>query len=118
METLNIERQESIGGYKQRIIDALNSRNIDGLIEALKDTNMALTGLELGHFTESGIDELREQVIIFFQQAEGDGRADLIVYLGDSGLSRIALHAAGGRSTVELTNNSTKQVKDKWEKLQ
>jgi len=115
-----IELREFGGGQKQKIIEAVGTKNVNQLIAALQETNQALTGLESGHFSAgAGIDGLRKELTDFFQDSEKYGDASVVVYLGDGGQSRIVVTTEeSGDVSVELTDNSTDEVKEAWENLQ
>ena len=115
-----IEHQELKGGYKQKVIEAVKSRNVDQLVSALQSINQTLTGLETGHFSAgAGIAGLRKEIADFFQEAERYGDASVVVYLGDGGLSRLVLTIEEKENVgIKLTDNSTDKVKDAWKELQ
>jgi translation initiation factor 2B subunit (eIF-2B alpha/beta/delta family) len=116
----NIKRQEHISGHKQKIIESIESKDVDQLVSALKDTNMALTCFEQGHFSPGvGIKELKKELTELFQEADMWGNARVVAYLGDGGLSRMIIGLEeGGNAIVDLTHNSTDEVKEAWKKLQ
>ena len=116
----SIERRDNFSGYKQKITEAVQSKDMEQLISALQDTNMALAGSKLAHFSEgAGIRDLRSELAEFFQKAEKRGYSSTTVYLGDGGLSRLVIAIEdGGKVRISLSYNSTDSVKKAWEILQ
>ena len=116
------EKQEEKLNLKEEIIEAIKSKDREQLLSVLKEVNKKLTGLETADFnpSTSGIKQLEEKIAKFFDEIENDadGSSSLIVYLGDSGLSRLSLGVDfQGEAIVELTYNSTKEVEKKWSEL-
>ncbi|MBU2264497.1 hypothetical protein KJ797_04210 [Patescibacteria group bacterium] len=89
-------------------------------MSALQDTNMALTGLEQAHFSKgAGIKGLKEDLTKLFRDAEKYSHADVVVYLGDGGYSRLVINIEkNGEIMVNPSYNSLDEVKEKWEKIQ
>ena len=119
-----IETEEEKVGYKNKIIEAVNSKNVEQLISVLQNTNMALTGLEQAHFSSgAGIKSLKEELTKLFQGVEEYGHANAMVYLGDGGFSRLSIDIRKNDDVnndviVELTSNSTDKVKKRWKEIQ
>ena len=121
--SLKIEQQESNKRYKQRIIEAVKSRDIEETISILKELNEELTGLvgkdNTGHFSEgAGINTLRRGLKKLFDKGGGI----MTVYLGDGGLSRlnIIVEKRKGEEKVKVRldeNNSSQKVIKNWESL-
>ncbi len=112
---MNLERPDHTG-YKQEIIEAIQSSDVATLESMLRELNIDLTGIESASFTPD--ENLRGKLDKFFSEAQENGLASVILYLGDSGLSRIRLQIDGDAISIELTDNSTDEAKKKWDLIQ
>ena len=98
---------------KNRIIEAIKNNDLATLESELRKVNFMLTGFDYADFAPNAKDELRQTLNQFLANAKkGYGRTK--VYLGDGGISRLALRSVDGKVTVDPTDNSSKDVKQKW----
>ena len=111
--TPKIEQPESSKGHKQKIIDAIKTKDVEQLKDALIKLNNDLIGIN-GSFSK----RLEEQLDSFFQEADEFGEALLIIYLGGPGTTRIVLDIQGKNIDVKLTRNSPAEIRKKWEQIQ
>jgi len=103
---------------RERIIKAIKSGDSENLFSVLEETDKALTdNLSNGSFTPSVIGELKEKIKEFLKDVKEGGNADLEIYLGDGGFSRLYLTVDYEGIEVELGGQSTKKVKEKWEEI-
>ena len=102
---------------KTKIIEAIQRNDLASLEAELRNANTLLTGFDHAHFATAAKDELNGILSQLLTDAkQGDARET--VYLGDGGSSRIMLRVVDDQTTVELTNNSHPEVKQKWAGLQ
>lgn len=99
---------------------SIQSRDVEGLLGNLQQLNQKLTGGMTGaHFKDD--DTLRTEIRRLFGDLERseEGDADVIVYLGDDGYSRLDIGIDYDRNPfVSLTNNSTPEVKERWKAIE
>ena len=104
-------------GQKQKIIEAIKSENSEELLSILQEVNKSLTNKEQSDFLPRDAEILKEKLDNFFQEFKKDSTASIVLYLGDSGLSRLNLAIIKDKIIVELGSNSTKEAKEKWEQI-
>ena len=111
------EKQESEVELKENVLEAIKSRNVDQTIGALQALNQELTGFASSHFSAgAGIESLKQDIEKFFQETVDGRESSMIISLGDGGMSRLLVSAEeNGEVNIDLTNNATPEVKDKWD---
>ena len=103
---------------REKIIEAIKSEDSEKLFSVLEEIDKTLTdNLSSGSFTPSVTGELREEIKKFLKDIKESRNTDLEIYLGDGGLSRLYLTVDYEEIEVELGDQSTKKVKDKWKEM-
>lgn len=106
------ESQTLLGGA----LSAVASKDIGVIGKKLFALNERLTGCRSAHFKNE--DALNEILASWLGTVKENGAADVMIYLGDSGFSRLDVGINyRGEPYIALANNSSKQVKEKWDGL-
>ena len=117
---------------REKIIEAIKLKNPEDLLDSIVETNEYLVPGSSEHFTSDyAIERLRKQIADFFKEMENDPdkSANSIIYLGDSGFSRLSLYVHPHEKDIDneipddkievgiVSGVSTKKVEEKWSKL-
>lgn len=116
---LTFENLESEKNLTHKVIEAIKSNNVETLFNILADIDQQLTGYRLGaHGCGEGLSQLKKELEEFFKEVnELKYHANIVFYLGDSGISRLIIDAKGEKIKIFLTSNSSNEVKQKFEEL-
>ena len=98
---------------KGKIIEAIQSGDIDKIESELTSANQLLTGTNSGHFASSEQDLLRDVLGEFLQQSKEQRLARADFCLGDD-FSRLGMHSNNQEISVWPSIPSTDAVKSKW----
>lgn len=110
---------EARNNFKNTISEAMKSRNLDSLINLLEEVNELLTDQPKDEFEfDAGFERLKQDLEEFFKKTKHGQDAEVIVYLGDGGYSRLILNVVDGRAGASLSPVSTGEVKEKWAKIE
>ena len=99
--------------------EAVTSGDIGALRAQLASVNQLLTGIDAGDFDGSEFTEqqLAERLQDFIADAQRYHDSSVVIYLGDSGLSRLSIATYKDSVIMGLTPSSTSDVVAKWEAL-
>lgn len=93
-----------------KIINACMTKKPRGILDALIEVDRDLVGSN-SHFDP---DRAVSQIFKFIEDMAGDS-AEMMIYLGDSGISRLNIWKSGDEIRVEPTDNFSPEVKKNWE---
>ena len=105
---------------KKIIINAIKSKDVEKIVLALKKTNLILTNIEGGDFSERGIKGLRKKIVLFLTEYEKKCTAFVEVYLGDYGYAKMYIGRINNDEEIIilLETYSNDEVKTAWGKNQ
>lgn len=107
------ESKEQPRGFQEKIKNAIVAGNVENLFGVLLEVNNILVGLERGSFSpERGVESFKKELKKFLQTNPGF----LVVYMG-AGISRIQLAVDEDKIFIEISQNSSNEVKKKWEEI-
>ena len=104
---------------KQKITEAILAGDLEQLIQAIEGINIYL----IGSLTNNDVNQIRgqsdvlEKFLNSFKSSNGE-YAVAHIYLGDGGISRLVIRANNQEIIIGISDRiSTKEVKEKWERL-
>jgi len=111
----HIEHREIAGGGKREVVTAVQQRDKEAIVAALDALDRTLTP-DWPDNTHQ-VEEQGEDVEQFLKVLEQGGRAEMYIYLGDGGISRLMVKAEGDLVDMWVTNVSSNKVKQRFEQL-
>ena len=104
-------------GIKQKLAEAVRSKNQEAVFRMLGEINDKLTGARTGYFAPEAKGGWGSMLAEFFRTAE-KGPAAVKIELGDGGVSRLTIFLEeNGEVHLQLSPNSAPEVEERWEEM-